>query len=59
MHKSRETNFLSDKDKAALGAHSSSKEFKAFQKRMSQEELIGAPTQLKFVKSVGGFVSRL
>ncbi|KAG0648524.1 hypothetical protein D0Z07_5264 [Hyphodiscus hymeniophilus] len=47
------------KSKAAMGAHASSKDFKAFQKKMAQEDLVGAPMQLKFVKSVGGFPSRL
>jgi quinol monooxygenase YgiN len=43
------------KSKAAMGAHGSSKEFKAFQKKMAEEGLIAAPMQLKFVKAVGGF----
>jgi quinol monooxygenase YgiN len=47
------------KDKAALGAHGSSKEFKAFQKKLQEEDLVGGPMQLKFVKDVGGFASRL
>lgn len=47
------------KDKAALGAHGSSKSFKAFQKKMQEEGLVGAPMQLKFVKDAGGFSSRL
>ena len=47
------------KDKAALGAHGSSDQFKAFQKKLTDEDLVGAPMQLKFVKTVGGFVTRL
>jgi quinol monooxygenase YgiN len=47
------------KSKAAMGVHGSSKEFKAFQKKMAEEDLVGAPMQLKFVKVVGGFTSRL
>lgn len=47
------------KSKAAMGVHGSSKEFKAFQKKMAEEDLVGAPMQLKFVKDVGGFASRL
>jgi quinol monooxygenase YgiN len=46
------------KDKAALGAHGSSDTFKAFQKKLKDEGLVGAPMQLKFVKPAGGF-SRL
>jgi len=46
------------KDKAALGAHGSSKEFLAFQKKMKDEDLTAAPMQLKITKSAGGF-SRL
>jgi hypothetical protein len=42
-----------------MGVHGSSKEFKAFQKKMAEEDLVGAPMQLKFVKDVGGFTSRL
>ena len=42
-----------------MGVHGSSKEFKAFQKKMAEEDLVGAPMQLKFVKAVGGFGSRL
>jgi quinol monooxygenase YgiN len=53
------TNRLKDRGKAALGAHGSSKEFKAFQKKLAEEDLVGAPMQLKFVKAVGGFASRL
>jgi quinol monooxygenase YgiN len=47
------------KSKQAMGVHGSSKEFKAFQKKMAEESLIAAPMQLKFIKSVGGFPSRL
>jgi quinol monooxygenase YgiN len=43
------------KDKAALGAHASSDAFKAFQKALKDEGLIGAPMQIKFVKEAGGF----
>jgi hypothetical protein len=42
-----------------MGVHGASKEFKAFQKKMAEEDLVGAPTQLKIVKDVGGFSSRL
>jgi hypothetical protein len=41
-----------------MGAHGSTKEFKAFQK-LKDEELVGGPMQLKLVKNVGGFSSRL
>jgi quinol monooxygenase YgiN len=47
------------KDKAAIAAHGGSKEFKAFGKKLKDEDLIAAPMQLKFLKSVGGFSSRL
>ncbi|KAH7393609.1 hypothetical protein BKA64DRAFT_676587 [Cadophora sp. MPI-SDFR-AT-0126] len=47
------------KDKAALGAHGSSTTFKAFQKKMQDEDLVGAPMQLKMLKHAGGFTSRL
>lgn len=42
-----------------MGIHASSKEFKAAQKKMKEEDLVTGPTQLKFVKDVGGFSSRL
>jgi hypothetical protein len=42
-----------------MGAHGSTKEFKAFQKKLKDEELVGGPMQLKLVKNVGGFSSRL
>lgn len=42
------TNILhSYKDKAALGAHGSSKTFKAFQKKMQDEDLVGGPMQVR------------
>jgi quinol monooxygenase YgiN len=47
------------KSKAALRVHGTSKEFKAFQKKLQDEGLVEAPTQLKFVKPAGGFMSRL
>ncbi|KAH6684314.1 hypothetical protein B0J14DRAFT_526893 [Halenospora varia] len=47
------------KDKAALDAHGSSKEFAAFQKKLKEEQLVGAPMQLKITKAAGGFASRL
>ncbi|KAH7321940.1 hypothetical protein BKA65DRAFT_91351 [Rhexocercosporidium sp. MPI-PUGE-AT-0058] len=47
------------KDKAALGAHGSSKTFKTFQKKLRDEDLTGAPMQLKMLKDAGGFTSRL
>ncbi|KAE9374715.1 hypothetical protein N431DRAFT_556955 [Stipitochalara longipes BDJ] len=43
------------KDKAAIGIHGSSDTFKAFQKTLKDEDLVGAPMQLKFVKEAGGF----
>ena len=46
------------KSKAAMGAHGSSKEFKAFNQKMQDEGLVAAPMQLKLIKSAGGF-SRL
>lgn len=42
-----------------MGAHGNTKEFKAFQKKLAEEDLVGGPMQLKIVKSVGGFASRL
>jgi hypothetical protein len=33
-----------------LGAHANSPEFKAFQKALADEDLVGAPKQLKMVK---------
>ncbi len=51
--------FHSYRDKAALGTHASSDQFKAFQKKLADEDLVGAPMRLKFVKTVGGFVTRL
>lgn len=46
-------------DKASLGVHGSSDPFKAFQKKLKDEDLVGAPMDLKFVKEAGGFASRL
>ncbi|TVY50578.1 hypothetical protein LCER1_G007937 [Lachnellula cervina] len=46
------------KDKAAMLAHGSSKEFTAFQRKIQEEGLVGAPMQLKITKPAGGF-SRL
>ena len=39
------------KNKAALGAHGKSSAFKAFQKALADEDLVGGPLQLKIVKS--------
>lgn len=50
---------ISYKDKAALNAHGSSETFKKFGKTLKEEDLVGAPMELKFVKQAGGFVSRL
>jgi quinol monooxygenase YgiN len=47
------------KDKAALAAHGSSEGIKNFQKTIKGEDLLEAPLQLKFVKTVGGFSSRI
>ncbi|KAG4027756.1 hypothetical protein MFRU_027g00490 [Monilinia fructicola] len=47
------------KDKAAIAAHGASEQFKAFEKRLKDEDLIAKPMQLKFLKNVGGFSSRL
>lgn len=47
------------KDKAAVGAHMSSKEMKTFQKVLKDEDLLGGSMQLKNLKTVGGFSSRL
>ncbi|KAB8299797.1 hypothetical protein EYC80_000049 [Monilinia laxa] len=47
------------KDKAAIAAHGSSEQFKAFGKKLKDEGLIAKPMQLKFLKNVGGFSSRL
>ncbi|RDW70167.1 hypothetical protein BP5796_08564 [Coleophoma crateriformis] len=47
------------KNKQALGAHGQSKVFKAFSKKLAEEDLVAGPPQLKFVKSVAGFSSRL
>ncbi|ESZ99331.1 hypothetical protein SBOR_0293 [Sclerotinia borealis F-4128] len=47
------------KDKAAIASHGASEEFKAFGKKLKDEDLIAKPMQLKFLKNVGGFSSRL
>ncbi|KAH8598106.1 hypothetical protein B0O99DRAFT_507121 [Bisporella sp. PMI_857] len=47
------------KNKEAMRAHGTSKEFKAFQKKIAAEDLVGRPMQLKVVKPVGGFAARL
>ncbi|KAG9237286.1 hypothetical protein BJ875DRAFT_168870 [Amylocarpus encephaloides] len=47
------------KDKAALDLHGSSDAFKVFAKTMQDEELLGAPMQLKVAQPAGGFASRL
>ncbi|QSZ36069.1 hypothetical protein DSL72_007193 [Monilinia vaccinii-corymbosi] len=47
------------KDKAAIVAHGASEQFKAFGKKVKDEDLIAKPMQLKFLKNVGGFSSRL
>jgi quinol monooxygenase YgiN len=46
-------------DMNAVKAHGSTKEFKAFQKAMQDEGLTTGPLELKFVKPIGGFASRL
>ncbi|THV55181.1 hypothetical protein BGAL_0012g00190 [Botrytis galanthina] len=51
--------FESYKDKAAIAAHGSSGEFKTFGKKLKDEDLIAKPMELKFLKHVGGFSSRL
>lgn len=43
------------KNKAALAAHGSTPAFKTFYATIQKEDLVSAPTQLKFVKEVGGF----
>ncbi|KAG9240205.1 hypothetical protein BJ878DRAFT_527527 [Calycina marina] len=45
--------------KAAMGAHGQSKEFKAFQQKLADEDLVGGPMELKATKAMGGFESRL
>ncbi|CAD6439443.1 ded0aac4-fbad-4099-a19a-16c0bfbaea6a [Sclerotinia trifoliorum] len=47
------------KDKAAITAHGASEAFKAFGKKLKDEDVIAKPMQLKFLKNVGGFSSRL
>jgi quinol monooxygenase YgiN len=47
------------KDKAAFAAHASSKEMQNFQKVLRDEDLLQGPFQLKRVKTVGGFSSRI
>jgi hypothetical protein len=44
---------------AAVKAHGSTKEFKAFYKTIQDEDLVTGPTQLKWLKEVSGFASRL
>jgi hypothetical protein len=44
---------------AAIQAHGSTPEFKGFYKTVHDEDLVSAPTQLKFMKSEAGFISRL
>lgn len=46
-------------DNAALKAHGESEEFKKFYKTLVDEDLVDGATQLKFVKPVTGFISRL
>ncbi|KIW04900.1 hypothetical protein, variant [Verruconis gallopava] len=46
------------KDKASLGAHGSSPEFKAFQKTLAKEGLL-AEFKVYYTKGFGGFASRL
>jgi quinol monooxygenase YgiN len=43
------------KDKATIRAHGDSDEFKAFQKKLQEERLVGTPMQLKITKPAGGF----
>ncbi|TVY76007.1 hypothetical protein LSUE1_G005492 [Lachnellula suecica] len=43
------------KDKASLGIHGNSTEFKAFNKKLQDEGLVTAPMQLKITKPAGGF----
>jgi hypothetical protein len=43
----------------AVKIHASSKEFKNFEKVIQEEDLLAGPMQLKFVKAIGGFASRL
>lgn len=38
-----------------MGVHGSSTEFKAFQKKLQEEDLVGGPMQLKITKPAGGF----
>ncbi|KAL3427086.1 hypothetical protein PVAG01_00595 [Phlyctema vagabunda] len=47
------------KDKKALAAHGESAAFKNLEKKLTEEDLVAAPLQLKFIKPVGGFASRL
>jgi hypothetical protein len=42
-----------------LVVHGKSKVFKAFSQKLKDEDLVGAPLQLKFVKAAGGFNPRL
>ncbi|KAF7907721.1 uncharacterized protein EAF01_005307 [Botrytis porri] len=51
--------FERGKDKAAIAAHGSSEEFKALGKKLKDEDLIAKPMELKVLKHVGGFSSRL
>ncbi len=44
---------------AAMKAHGSTDQFKALGKKMKEEDLVAGPTNLKFIKAVGGFASRL
>lgn len=44
--------------KEALGKHGNSERFKAFNKQLQEEGLVGEKMQLKFLKHEGGF-SRL
>lgn len=46
-------------NKAALKAHGETDEFKTFYKTLVDEDLVDGATQLKFVKPVTGFISRL
>jgi quinol monooxygenase YgiN len=47
------------KDKAALAAHGKTEYFQAFSKRLAADKLVAAPLQMKMVKPIAGYSSRL
>lgn len=47
------------KDKASLGAHAATKDFKELGRAFKREDLLAEPMKVIFPKAVGGFDSKL